>query len=87
MRERALELEQFWSTLHDDNRCHGPATYQKAFVFASEQLCLCQRLQFHAGLLSYVTLHCIEASSGMLVELRQMEPKREDEMESLLLVC
>ena len=87
MRERALEIEQFWSTLHDDNRCHGPSTYQNAFIFASEQLRVCQRLQFHAGLLSYVTLHCIEASSGMLVELQRAETNREENMESLLLVC
>ena len=87
MRQRAWDIEQFWSTLHDDNRCHGPATYTDAFISASEQLCVCQRLKFQAGLLSYVALHCVEASSGLLVELQQMKPKRQKEVEPLLLVC
>ena len=48
----------------DDN-----SPYLKAFILSSEQLALCERLQFHAGLISYVLLHNIEASSGLLQEI------------------
>ena len=86
MRQRALEIEQFWSTSHEDNTAYFPSTYSKAFILSSEQLVVCQRLRFQAGLLAYVVLHCIEASSGLLVELQNMKRKKVKEIKSWLLV-
>ena len=68
MRERVSEIEQFWSSSDEENTFDKSSPYLNAFVLSSEQLVLCHRMHFHAGLLSYVLLHNIEASSGLLQE-------------------
>ena len=63
----------------DDN-----SPYLKAFILSSEQLVLCERLQFHAGLISYVLLHNIEASSGLLQEIHERKNQRDPSLEILV---
>ena len=64
-----MEIEKFWSTSPDESASNNQTPYLTAFMLSCEQLVLCQRLRFHAGLVSYVTLHNIEAASGLLQEI------------------
>ena len=86
MRQRAMEIERFWSTSLEDNSTYFPSTYSKAFILSSEQLVVCQKLMFQAGLLAYVALHCIEALSGLLVELQSMRRKKVMKIKEWLVV-
>lgn len=86
MRERVSEIEQFWSPSDEENTFEKPSPYLTAFILSSEQLVLCQRMQFHAGLISYVLLHIIEASSGLLQENQIDGQDRIHESEFAILV-
>ena len=86
-RERVVKIEQYWSTIDKSNRKRKTnSTYLKAFVLSSEQLVLCQRLRFHAGLLTYVILHNIEASSGLLVDIQNATERDAPGLKTKILV-
>ena len=76
MRERVSEIERYWTASENEN---GPEdlqpTYLEAFVLASEQLVLSQKLEFQAGIECYVILHNVEASSGLLEEIQKATNK------------
>ena len=54
-RSRVLQIEQKW--------CHLGQEPEKALSLAEEQLTLGQKLGLQPGLLAYIALHCVEASS------------------------
>ena len=54
-RSRVLEIEKKW--------CHLGQEPEKALSLAEEQLALGQKLGLQPGLLAYIALHCVEASS------------------------
>ena len=56
MRVKILEIEQVWSQLDVKD-------FQKALELAKQQYTLAKRLNMHAGILSYVAIHVIEAAS------------------------
>ena len=72
MRERVSEIETYWTASENEN---GPRdlqpTYLEAFALSAEQLVLSQKLKFQAGVICYVMLHNIEASSGLLEEIQK----------------
>ena len=72
MRERVSEIETYWTASENEN---GPRdlqpTYLEAFALSAEQLVLSQKLKFQAGVVCYVMLHNIEASSGLLEEIQK----------------
>ena len=72
MRERVSEIETYWTASEIEN---GPGdlqpTYLEAFALSAEQLVLSQKLDFQAGIICYVILHNIEASSGLLEEIQK----------------
>ena len=74
MRERVSEIETYWTASENEN---GPGdlqpTYLQAFVLSAEQLVLSQKLDFQAGIICYVILHNIEASSGLLEEIQRTQ--------------
>ena len=86
MRERVSEIEQFWSSSDEENTFDKSSPYLSAFILSSEQLVLCQKLHFHAGLISYVLLHNIEASSGLLQEQQTDEQENIQETKLAILV-
>ena len=86
IRERVSEIEQFWSKLQDENKSDEHSPYLTAFILSAEQLVLCQRLRLHAGLISYVILHNIEASSGLLQEINFGEDEIFGEIKQSILV-
>ena len=65
-----LEIEEFWSTSQEEVESDISSTYLWPFILSSEQLVLCQKVNFHAGIMAYVLLHNIEAASGLLEEIQ-----------------
>ena len=72
MRERVSEIETYWTASENENGPgHLQPTYLEAFVLSAEQLVLSQKLDFQAGIICYIILHNIEASSGLLEEIQK----------------
>lgn len=57
-RTRLLEIEQAWSSLGQDP--------DAAMLMAEEQFAIGQSLNLQPGLLAYIALHCVEASSLLI---------------------
>ena len=82
-----LEIEQYWSTSQEEIESDISSTYLSPFVLSSEQLVLCQKVNFHAGIIAYVLLHNIEAASGLLVEIQSHQIDSIDVVKEKILVC
>lgn len=71
-RRRILEIENNWSDLGNNP--------EAALELGEKQFELCCELNFQAGLLSYVALHCVEASSLLVAKKKsciEVETSRE----------
>ena len=74
MRERVSEIERYWTASENENGSEDlQPTLLEAFALSSEQLVLSQKLDFQAGIICYVILHNIEASSGLLEEIQKTQ--------------
>ena len=86
MRKRIYEIEQYWSTYDVENGTDTPSAFLTAFSLSSEQLVLCQRLNFNPGIITYIILHNVEASSGVLADLQNEDQANTKEVETMVLV-
>ena len=74
MRERVSEIETYWTASENENGSGDiQPTYLQAFALSAEQLVLSLKLDFQAGIICYVILHNIEASSGLLEEIQKTQ--------------
>ena len=64
-RTRVLQIEQQW--------CHLGQEPEIALSLAEEQLNLGQKLSLQPGLLAYIALHCVEASSLVFTATKNRE--------------